>query len=337
MMKVYVPGKLILSGEHSVVYGKPALAMAINRYVTATVTQERHSRVLFDLADLTHYGALSLSALYRLKDRIKRKYARFIRGDFSIRRVLQKPFELTHLALGVFIDALNLSMSQGMKIHITSTIPMGCGLGSSAATILSVMLATARHLNISLTEETLFELALQAENMQHGYSSGIDLRIAMLGGCLYFNDNSVERRALPQATFYLINTGTPASTTGQCVEQAASYFYASHLAEDFASVTHAFDLAIQRNAVIPLREAIRENHRLLTYIGVVPERVQKAIRCIELLGGAAKICGSGAIIGSNAGSMLVSIDDVRVLEKICQEFSYFPLAIAGERRGMYAF
>ena len=56
-MQVKVPGKLILSGEHSVVYGKPALAMAVNRYVTANITEERKPQILLDLADLAYTSA----------------------------------------------------------------------------------------------------------------------------------------------------------------------------------------------------------------------------------------------------------------------------------------
>lgn len=91
IIKVFAPGKLILSGEHAVVYGQPALAMAVNRYVTATVTRETAPQVLFDLSDLSHHSRLSYDALHLLKEKIKQKYYRFIRGDYSIREVLQKP------------------------------------------------------------------------------------------------------------------------------------------------------------------------------------------------------------------------------------------------------
>ena len=97
-MKVFAPGKIILSGEHAVIYGKPALAMAVDRYVTATITREKHPQVSFDLSDLAHKSRLSFNALHNLKDRVKRKYYRFIRGEYSIREVLQKPFELAQYA-----------------------------------------------------------------------------------------------------------------------------------------------------------------------------------------------------------------------------------------------
>ena len=175
-MRVYAPGKLILSGEHSVVYGRPALAMAINRYATAMVTREVFSRaeerarsIIFELQDLAHRGHLNLNAVRYLKNKIKRKYQKFIRGDYSIREVLHKPFELAHFALSIFMESLNLSLPPGVKIQLKSDIPIGCGMGSSAATILSVMHAVSNHLQLSLTPESLFQIALEAENTQHGF------------------------------------------------------------------------------------------------------------------------------------------------------------------------
>ncbi len=236
-VKVFAPGKLILSGEHAVVYGQPALAMAVNRYVTATVTREAVPQVLFDLSDLAHHSQLSFDALRHLKARIKQKYYRFIRGDYSIRDVLQKPFELAQFTLGVLADSLNVSLPHGVKLHVQSDIPIGCGMGSSAATILSVMQAVSHYLQTPISAETLFQLALEAENMQHGHSSGLDLRIAMNGGCLYMHGSELQTRSVPTLPMYLINTGTPATTTGQCVEKVATHFKSTQLQSEFAAVT----------------------------------------------------------------------------------------------------
>ncbi|OGT39780.1 MAG: hydroxymethylglutaryl-CoA synthase [Gammaproteobacteria bacterium RIFCSPHIGHO2_12_FULL_38_14] len=336
IFKVHAPGKLILSGEHAVVYGAPALAMAINQYVTTSISRENLPQVLFDLADLAHQGELTFDALRRLKNRIKRKYHRFVQGDFSIREVLQKPFELAQYAMGILLDSLNLSLPHGVKIRVQSDLPIGCGMGSSAATILSVMHAVSHYLKLSLPEETLFQLALQAEKMQHGFSSGLDLRVASQGGCLYLKEQHIETRSLPEMPLYLVNTGTPISTTGQCVEKVAPHFKSSQLRDDFAAVTQAMDQALMQQSSKNLRDAVAANHRLLTHIGVVPQRVQQFIANVESLNGAAKICGAGAVAGDQAGALLVLSDNHEILSDLCHRFAYQLKPIQGETRGVHA-
>jgi mevalonate kinase len=335
-MKVYAPGKLILSGEHAVVYGQPALAMAVNRYATATVTHERLPQFFFDLADLAHHSRLSVSALHDLKARIKRKYYRFINGEYSIRDVLHKPFELAQFALGVFAEALNLSLPHGVKIRVQSDIPIGCGMGSSAATIISVMHAVSAYLQVTITRDTLFQLALETENMQHGYSSGLDLRVAQNGGCLYLHEKEMQLRAIPLMPMYLINTGTPLTSTGQCVEKVASHFQSQQLCQDFGVVTKAMDAALQQQNWPEMQNMIRLNHRLLTQIGVVPDKIQQFIAEIEAQNGSAKICGAGAVAGEHAGAVLVVIEDMQMLSTLCARFGYAVTPISGEARGVHA-
>ncbi|OGT63619.1 MAG: hypothetical protein A3E85_01535 [Gammaproteobacteria bacterium RIFCSPHIGHO2_12_FULL_45_12] len=334
-MKVYAPGKIILSGEHAVVHGQPALAMAVNRYATVTVTRELLPQILFDLSDIAHHSRLSFHSLKNLKARIKRKYHKFIRGEYSIREVLQKPFELAQFALSVFADSLSITIPHGVKIHLKSNIPIGCGMGSSAATILSVMQAIAMHLKIPVSAETLFALALEAENMQHGYSSGLDLRVALQGGCLYGRGESWQPRAVPTLPMYLVNTGIPQSSTGQCVTEVASFFKSSSLGTAFADVTQAMDIGLQQRSGQVIRDTIQANHRLLIQIGVVPDRVQQFITAIEVLGGAAKICGAGAIFGDQAGVVLVLLEDDTVFFNLCQRYGYAYSPLMGESRGVH--
>lgn len=334
--KVYAPGKLILSGEHAVVYGQPALAMAVNRYVTATVTRETVPQVLFDLSDLSHHSGLSFDALRHLKNKIKQKYYRFISGDYSIREVLQKPFELAQFAMGVLTESLNLTLPHGVKIQVQSDLPMGCGMGSSAATILSVMQAISNYMQLPISQDTLFQLALEAENMQHGHSSGLDLRIAMQGGCLYMQGQNIEARAVPALPMYLVNTGTPMTTTGQCIEKAAPFFKSQQLCDEFAAVTKAMDAALQQQSWSHMQAAIRRNHQLLVRIGVVPEKVQSFISQVEIAGGAAKICGAGSVAGDHAGAVLVTTNDQAIVTSLTSRFGYNVIPICGESRGVHA-
>lgn len=335
-IKVYAPGKLILSGEHAVVYGQPALAMAVNRYVTATVTRETVPQVLFDLSDLSHHSRLSYDALHLVKEKIKQKYYRFIRGDYSIRDVLQKPFELAQFAMGVLAESLAIALPHGVKIHVQSDLPIGCGMGSSAATIVSVMQAISNCMQLHIPRETLYKLALEAENMQHGHSSGLDLRVAMQGGCLYMQEQEWQARQIPALPMYLVNTGTPITTTGQCVEKVAPQFKSLQLRNEFAAVTNAMDKALQQQSSRDMQHVIQQNHQLLVNIGVVPEKVQTFISQVESAGSAAKICGSGAVAGDAAGAVLVVSEDKQYVTSLATRFGYNIIPISGESRGVHA-
>ena len=335
MKKIHAPGKLILSGEHAVVYGKPALAMAINRYVAVTASSQLLPIVSFDLSDLEYEQGLTLTALKRLKSRVKQKYQRFMTGDFKIREVLHKPMELAQFAFTLFVEALNLKLTQGVKIRVQSDIPIGCGMGSSAATVLSIVHAIAHHLKMDISSELIYRLGLEAENMQHGYSSGLDLRVSLHGGCLLLKEGEIYPRNVPELPMYLINTGIPVTSTGECVIKAATHFKTSTIGDDFSAVTLAMDEALQANSLSESMRLIQENHQLLVKIGVVPDVVQQFILDVEKNHGAAKVCGAGAVAGDKAGVVMVMTERVEELADICSRFHYSILPISGEPRGVH--
>ena len=334
-MKVYAPGKLILSGEHSVVHGQPALAMAVNRYAVASVGRGHLPNVSLHLSDLSHSSQLSLQDLVTIKNKLKRKYQRFIRGEYHIRDVLRKPFELVQAALGIMAGTENITLPDGMKIHVASDIPIGSGMGSSAASILCVMKAASLHLNVPVSTDILYQMALEAENLQHGNSSGLDLRVSLHGGCIYVHGLQIEQRPIPAFTLYLVNTGVPDTATGECVKQVAPHFASADLCAEFAAVTNSMDAALQKQSWSDMRHAVLANHRLLVGIGVVPQRVQQFINEVEAMDSAAKICGAGAVSGEAAGIVMVLTEDKERLAALCRQYHYTLIPVQGESRGVH--
>lgn len=327
------PGKLILSGEHAVVYGYPALVMAVNRYVTTTVQPHSRSEINFSVPDLKAECSLTLAALMQLQKRIQQDYQSFLKGDLPIREVLREPIELVQFAMSLLSEVLGAESLAGISVNMHTDLLIGCGMGSSAAVVLSVLKALIHYLQASIAPETLFNLAYQAETMQHGKSSGLDLKSSLHGGCLYFKEGNITPRTPSMLPFYLINTGQPTATTGECVTKVAAYFKNTQLGNDFADVTNAIDHALQSNNKNDLIFAIRENHKLLKFVGVVPEKVQDLIATIEQEGGAAKISGAGSVSGHQAGAVLIVMEDEAALKKLDYREAIIPIQC--ETRGVY--
>ena len=333
-MKAIAPGKLILSGEHAVVYGKPALAMAIDRSAQAIIVPTKEEEISFSLENYNHHEKFRMRAMREFQKRAKNNYEHFLAGELGIRNVLGKPIELIQFAFITLLDGLHLKLDKGsgLNINLQSDIPIGCGLGSSAATVLSELRAVGHFFRVDFRPEWHYKYSIEAENMQHGYASGVDSYVSLHGGCVRFQNGTGEKVPLPNVPIFIVQTGTPQTTTGECVSQVAEKFKTSGIWDEFEEVTHKISEVIGGKDIEAMQQAVRENHKLLVKIGVVPEPVQQFIKDIEKWGGAAKTCGAGAVIGDSAGIVMVIAERPPI--ELCQRYGYELSAVRGDPLGV---
>jgi hydroxymethylglutaryl-CoA synthase len=312
------PGKLILSGEHSVVKGAPAIAFAIDRFVATHIVPADHP---------------PFKKLDFIKTSLDLRYHAFIKKSIKINEVIEKPEALIAYCVAQLKNYFYASAADtpaktpadiennepGFAISTQTNLPVGCGMGSSAALILSIYHAIQGAFGFLLSPEATRELAIEAENLIHGKSSGLDIAICQTGGMHRFEKGKLTPIPCPQFSADLIHTGKPESSTGECVVQAGLYLTPSKI-EAFSKVTQKLEHAITHEDPALLWNAIRENHRLLCEIGVVPERVQKLIQEIESQGGSAKICGAGSVTGDNAGVVWVYGNHEKIYQKIAESY-----------------
>lgn len=309
-------GKIILSGEHSVLYGQPALAMAIERFATTTITSYPEKKILFDLNKLNYRESWELSQLQLLQQQIQNRYTDFLAGCCDINDVLIHPWDLVLYAFAYFIEKFALTKLPGIMIKVESNILVGYGMGSSAAVIVGLLLVLSEFFSVSFTDVECVSLGREIEKMQHGQSSGLDLYLALHGGCVLWQNGVIEERPLPTLPIFLVDTGKPENSTGACVMQAAAHLRDSLLLNDFAVVTKALDEALLAQNLANAQDAVRENQRLLERIGTVPLKVQAFVKEIEGRGLAAKICGAGAVSGDKGGVAMVLGEKDNIIDLI---------------------
>ena len=330
-LRAIAPGKLILSGEHAVVFGRPALAMAIDRCAMSTITADLTDEVSFNLVNLQSTDSFTLRALAELKQRVARNYYHFLDGKLSIREVLHKPVELFEFAFINILEGLHLKLERGLNIRTESNIPIGCGMGSSAATVLSVLRGIGHYFRVEFRPDWVLKYSLDAERLQHGYPSGVDSYVSLHGGCAFFQNGEARSVPLPRLAMYLVHTGVPTCTTGECVVRVGERFRNDVIWNDFEAVTLEMEQTIRANNLGGLRRMVRENNRLLNAIGVVPEKVQAFIREVEDWGGAAKVCGAGAVSGDAAGVVLVVSSESPA--ELCAKHGYTLIPVRGDPLG----
>lgn len=331
-MKAVSPGKLILSGEHAAVYGSRALAMAIDLNAQSIVLPDINQRISINLLDLKESESYTLRALRSFRERVARNYRDFLQGRMTIREVLHKPIELFQFAFIIMLDGLHLKLKDGLNFQLQSSIPIGCGLGSSAATTLSALRAIGHYFRVEFRPDWYYNYSLEAERLQHGHPSGVDSFIALHGGCACFRQGEAERVPLPRLPFSLVNTGTPETMTGECVENVRRKFGDSSIWSEFDAVTMLMRAALEAANENQVHEAIHANHNLLKQIGVVPERVGRFIAEVEQRDGlSAKICGAGAVRGEAGGVVLVCGEPAP--EDLCLKYGYTIRRVRGDPLG----
>ncbi|MBI2613721.1 MAG: mevalonate kinase [Candidatus Levybacteria bacterium] len=311
MITVSVPSKVHLLGEHSVVYGKPALLAAINKRLSVTINYSKNKQIL---------GVQS--------------YEKEIK---QLLKILEK--EIKKLT--------KLKKIEPYSIKINSQVPVGSGLGSSSALSAGFTAALLAFLKIPWDKKTIFDIAYEGEKFFHGNPSGGDLATAIEGGFLWFRKDFEFFKTFSSLPFklhkninqfILINSGKPEESTKEMIEKVAKLKKkfpkkAQELFNFQEELTKQMVIALKDGDEDALIDCIKLGEQNLEKLGVVGKKAQVLIREIEELGGAAKITGGGGIkLGS--GMLLAYHKDIKKLLNYAKQNSLELLTIRTGEEGL---
>ncbi len=325
-VRLSLPGKVILMGEHAAVYGRPAVvaAVGLRLAVEARCDSMDVGRVGLDLPDLGLQEEHTWRALEDFTNRARSRWRRFEAGDVSFRPADDQS-ALVRIAVGEAAESLPPAVSKrlrrcGLELRLRSQLPVGAGLGSSAAAAVGVV-AAVRALAGSPVRSpddlaAIEAAALEVERRQHGFPSGIDSGTVLRGGVLLVRREGGELRFddLPRPEWLagairILDSGTPGQTTGAVVTAVRRRYdeepeRTSALFDHIEAAVEAFRAALRDGGQRDAAAAIADGHRALVELGVVPPAVARRIASVESAGGAAKISGAGALGGESAGALI---------------------------------
>lgn len=150
-------GKVILLGEHSVVYGSHAIAAPISLAMQAKV---------WDSDNGTHMLIPRWGVEEKIQKGSDHKYS-------------------IYKSLDMILEKLDLQ-DTSMKIEVIPHVPRAMGLGGSAALAVAIIRALNKHYNLKMSDEIINELAYESETLAHGNASGIDNTLATYGKFILF-------------------------------------------------------------------------------------------------------------------------------------------------------
>ena len=277
------PAKVILFGEHFVVYGEPAVVLAIDRRAYAKAETRSDKRLHVRSANLNLSGYFENGYFKVEQGDAKEAVMKFEPVRFAVEKVFEK-----------------LGSRQGLDIEINSMVPVAAGLGSSAAVVVAVTSAVSALLDAKLSKEDVFRIAFQAEKIVHGTPSGIDPATSTFGGALIFQMDTGFKPLEVKMEIPLVigDTGVGRSTRFQ-VEKVRDIKErypqvidpVMHAAREI--VLRAIE-ALKKNDLETLGDLMNINHALLYAVGVSDESLEWLVNAARKAGAlGSKLTGAG--------------------------------------------
>lgn len=270
------PGKIILFGEHAVVYARPAIAVPV---------EQVRARVVVTANPRSSPGEV----------RIQAPVVALEAGLDD----LPPEDPLAQAARGVLTE-LGISRPPACTLRITSTIPVAAGLGSGAAVSVAISRAFSAFLGSPLPPERISALAYEVEKIHHGTPSGIDNTVVTYAAPVYFvRGEPIQRLSLPTPfTIVIGDTGiaSPTAITVGDVRHAWQADPAGYEAifDEIGNIAQGARQAIQAGEPHALGPLMDENHNYLQQIGVSSAELDRLVQTARAAGAlGAKLSGGG--------------------------------------------
>ena len=283
MTHASAPGKIILFGEHAVVYGRPALAVPVTQvHADVDVSDSPRPGIWIEAPDI--YLRAELNTLS---------------SDHPIASVIHN-----------FLFLLRVSRFPNLAIKIISTIPVASGLGSGAAVTVALTRALAAHLNYAMADEEVNAFTYEIEKLHHGTPSGIDNTVVNYARPVYFvKGQPIETFHVGKPfTIVIADTGISAPTNESVGDVRRLWMNDRSrwetVFDKIGEISFTARRAIEAGKPELLGELMNENHALLKTLTVSSPELDKLVEAAQQAGAlGAKMSGGG-----RGGNMIALVE-----------------------------
>jgi mevalonate kinase len=290
MTHASAPGKIILFGEHAVVYGRPALAVPVTQVrAEVEVVEAARPGIWIDAPNVGLHAELNT-----------------LPSDHPVASVIHN-----------FLFLSRLSPFPDLEIRITSTIPVASGLGSGAAVTVALTRALASHFNYPMTAEELNAFAYEIEKLHHGTPSGIDNTVVTYARPVYFvRGEPIETfKVGAPFTILIADTGIPAPTRESVGDVRRLWLNDKSrwetIFDKIGEVVFTSRRAIEAGKWELLGELMNENHELLQKLTVSSPELDRLV---------VAACNAGALgaklSGGGRGGNMIALVHEEISEKL---------------------
>jgi mevalonate kinase len=290
--KASAPGKVILFGEHFVVYGVKAILCAINKRVTVTA-ENIESKIITIKSNI---GDLELEPNKSISE-------------------IGSPLKPFYYLANKMIQNQNT----GIKITIESEIPLGVGLGSSSACCVAGAAAISR-LYSDTSKEKILELAIEAEKTIFQNTSGADCTVCTYGGIMEYNKENGFTKIKSEPNFHLVIANSNIEHSTELVVKEVKSFKEKNeeeflkLCSDETNLIEDVLKLLEENNTKELGEKINQNQKYLEAIGISNKKIQEMISIGMKSSFGAKITGAGG------GGCIFALTDETNLDETINQF-----------------
>ena len=290
--KASAPGKVILFGEHFVVYGVKAILCAINKRISVTAENTEENKIFIK----SNIGNLTLEPNKLISE-------------------INSPLKPLYYLANKMIQNQNT----GIKIIVESDIPLGVGLGSSSACCVASAAAISRLYNKTSKEEIL-KLAIEAEKTIFENTSGGDCTVCTYGGIMEYDKKNGFSKIESEPNFHLVIANSNIKHSTKSVVTRVKEFkeknetkFTTLCNNESKLVTDVLGL-LKENNIKELGDKVIQNQEYLETIGISNNKLKEMIQIGQNKSFGAKITGAGG------GGCIFALTDESNLDQTMNQF-----------------
>ena len=286
------PGKVILFGEHFVVYGVKAILCSINKRVTVTAEKTSERKISIN----SKIGKLDLEPNKLISE---------------INSPLKPFYYLANKAVE--------NKDTGIHIQIDSEIPLGAGLGSSSACCVAGAAAIFKLFG-DISKEKILKLAIEAERTIFENTSGADCTVCTYGGIMEYDKNKGFKKIEHEPNFQLVIINSNIEHSTQSMVSKVKEFENKNK-EEFSKLSNLESKLVEdvlklvkENKIQEIGQKMNQNQEYLENIGISNKELTKMIKIGQESSFGAKITGSGG------GGCIFALTNESNLQNILKKF-----------------